>query len=197
MITHSGAFHLLVMRPSCPLEDRPLEHPSGASRCSHSKLIHTASEVPQLPASPDVKYIEHHSGLVPGVAGVLAAVGDHVLFIGAEVNQSHLQHHMTVANMASAEGALDWPLNGHSAQHLAAAIRGVLLVKGGIDQSALGQNTADSLAHAFARGTKYTCESCTTQQEPCMTQQEHHCCGGEGRGGGGAGEWIAALTTTG
>ena len=74
-----------------PLEDRPLQHPSRASSCSHGKLIHTASEVPQLLASPDVKDVENNSGLVPRVAGVLTAVGDQVLLIGAEVNKPNLQ----------------------------------------------------------------------------------------------------------
>lgn len=77
---------LLVMWATSPLEDRPLQHPSCTGSCSHSKLIYTASEVPQLLAGPDVKNIEDDSGLVPGVAGVLTAVGDKVLLVGAEVN---------------------------------------------------------------------------------------------------------------
>ena len=75
----------LVIRASSPLEDRPLQHACSAGSGTNSKLIHTASEVSQLPASSDVKDIEHHSGLLPRVAGVLAAVGDQVLLIGAEV----------------------------------------------------------------------------------------------------------------
>ncbi len=64
------------MWATSPLEDWPFQHPSRASSRSHRKLIHTASEVPQLLASPDVKDVEDDSGLVPGVAGVLTAVGD-------------------------------------------------------------------------------------------------------------------------
>ena len=80
----------LVMRASSPLEDRPLEHASGTSSSAHSKLIHTAGEVSELPACPDVKDIEDHGGLLSWVAGVLAAVGDEVLLIGAEVYQANL-----------------------------------------------------------------------------------------------------------
>ena len=82
----SSLYSLLVMWATSPLEDRPLQHPSCTGSCSHSKLIYTASEVPQLLAGPDVKNIEDDSGLVPGVAGVLTAVGDKVLLVGAEVN---------------------------------------------------------------------------------------------------------------
>ena len=78
------------MRASSPLEDWPLEHASGAGSGAHSKLIDTASEVSELPASPDVKDIENHSGLFARVAGVLAAVGDEILLIGAEVHQANL-----------------------------------------------------------------------------------------------------------
>ena len=39
-----------------------------------------------------VKYVEDNSGLLAGVAGVLAAVADEVALIGAEVHQAHLQH---------------------------------------------------------------------------------------------------------
>ena len=83
------------MWATSPLEYRPLEHASRASSSADSKLIHTASEVPELPACPDVKDIEYNSGLLPGVAGVLAAVCDDVFLIGAEVNQSDLKAELT------------------------------------------------------------------------------------------------------
>ena len=82
----SNLYSLLVMWATSPLEDRPLQHPGCAGSCSHSKLIYTASEIPQLLAGPDVKDIEDDSGLVPGVAGVLTAVGDEVLLVRAEVD---------------------------------------------------------------------------------------------------------------
>lgn len=84
------AASLLVMRASSPLEDRPLEHASSASSSAHSKLIYTAGEVSQLSACPDVKDVEDDRGLLSGVAGVLAAVCDEVLLIGAEVHQANL-----------------------------------------------------------------------------------------------------------
>ena len=81
----------LVMRASSPFEDRPLQHACGASSSTNRKLIHTASEISELPAGSDVKDVEHHSGLLPRVARVLAAVGDEVLLIGAEVDQADLE----------------------------------------------------------------------------------------------------------
>ena len=92
----------LVMRASSPLEDRPLEHASSARSSAHSKLIHTAGEVSELPASPDVKDVEDHSGLLAWVAGVLAAVGDEVLLIGAEVHQANLS---TAGNRVAGRGS--------------------------------------------------------------------------------------------
>lgn len=80
----------LVMWPSSPLEDWPLQHASDTSSSAHSKFIHAACEVSEFPASPDVKDVEDHCGLLPRVAGVLAAVGDDVLLIWAEVHQSDL-----------------------------------------------------------------------------------------------------------
>ena len=89
-VLQAHAASLLVMRSSSPLEDRPLEHASSASSSAYSKLIYTASEVSQLSACPDVKDIEDDRGLLSGVAGVLAAVRDEVLLVGAEVHQANL-----------------------------------------------------------------------------------------------------------
>lgn len=79
------------MRAPGPLEDRPLKHASRASSSTNSKLIHAPSEISQLPACSDVKDIEHNSGFFPWVAGVLAAVGDEVFLIRAEVHKANLE----------------------------------------------------------------------------------------------------------
>lgn len=87
---HDAGSCLLVARSARPLKDRPLEHAGGSGSSPHSKLIHAAGEVPQLLAGSDVKNVEHHCSLFPGVAGVLAAVGDDVLFMRTVIYQADL-----------------------------------------------------------------------------------------------------------
>ncbi len=53
---------------------------------STSRTYEAAELLVEIAACSSVKDIEDDSGLVPGVAGVLTAVGDQVLLIGAEVN---------------------------------------------------------------------------------------------------------------
>lgn len=96
----------LVLGSSSPLEDRPLEHAGCAGSSAHSKLIHTAGEVPEFPACSDVEDIEDHGGLFPGVAGVLAAVCDEVLLIWAEVHQTNLKHTQPFQKESGMTGSL-------------------------------------------------------------------------------------------
>ena len=79
------------MRAASPFEDWPLEHASCAGSSADSEFIHAAGEVPELSAGSDVKDVEDDSRLLPWVAGILTAVCDQVLLIGAEVYQANLQ----------------------------------------------------------------------------------------------------------